>query len=539
MADLAITLPNGTVIAGDRPVVILGANGSGKTRESRNITATPPQQIEFVNALRNTSFGKQLDAMSQANAQQQHNSARSRSRSQHWEMVSDFSFALSQLVGEDGDSARAYRDLNELGQSVKHIPKTALQIVNQLWTEVFPGRSLSWKDWAPIVENERGEVQSYTASQMSDGERSALYLMAKVLLAQTDQVMVIDEPETHFHSHLAVKLWDALERSRSDLRFVYVTHDLTFALSREPADFLLSDPRSGLVPIDVDNGLPAEIRRDILGAASFSYFASRIILCEGDEHSLDKLLFSAWFNGRDTVVLPVGSCEGVRQAVRALSKNRLVENLEAIGIVDRDFQPEAVFATLEQEILALPIHEIEGLLCIPVIVERLGQHLSKHVPASDVPGIIQSAVSEQLILKTAQERAKYRLLNQVEDIIVSTPAGRDEVAVREHFARIGSNLGSSLDAGEILAQELDLLRSAKNSGDVQKMIRLIPSKPLAVAVSNRLGLKPRDLFQLMHSALLANQDDALGNLGRDLQTILLDIGLPQRSVSDRPFAVAP
>ena len=194
--------------------------------------------------------------MSQTQARTQYDHARTRSRNQHWEMISDFSFALSQLIAVDGGSARRFRARSRAKESVEDIPPTALEIIEDMWSEIFPGRQLDWEDWSPVVKNEKGEIQSYTANQMSDGERAALYLMAKVLLAEPNQVMVIDEPETHFHSHLAVRLWDALQHSRSDLRFVYLTHDVPFALSREPATFCWADPRSGLSPVDVNKGLP-------------------------------------------------------------------------------------------------------------------------------------------------------------------------------------------------------------------------------------------------------------------------------------------
>ena len=111
-------------------------------------------------------------------------------------------------------------------------------------------------------------------------------------------------PETHLHSLLAVRVWNALEIARPDMRFVYVTHDLTFALSRRDARFVLASPTAGLRSIDLEPTLPADVTEALLGSASLSFYASRVVFCEGELTSLDYRLYGAWFRGPDTVVRP-------------------------------------------------------------------------------------------------------------------------------------------------------------------------------------------------------------------------------------------
>lgn len=155
MAELKITLPDGTELGGAEPIVIIGPNGSGKTRESRRLgERTSP--IEFVNALRNTRISPQLPAMSQLQARQNHESVKNSARSQPWEIASDFDFILSQLLAEDGDAARAFRHRSKEGESVEDIPPTALEIAENLWRDIFPGRRLEWKDWSPSLLMKKG-----------------------------------------------------------------------------------------------------------------------------------------------------------------------------------------------------------------------------------------------------------------------------------------------------------------------------------------------------------------------------------------------
>lgn len=44
--------------------------------------------------------------------------------------------------------------------------------------------------------------------------------------------MIIDEPELHLHKALMVRLWNRLEEERTDCTFIYITHDLDFAVSK-------------------------------------------------------------------------------------------------------------------------------------------------------------------------------------------------------------------------------------------------------------------------------------------------------------------
>jgi hypothetical protein len=172
LSDLPITLPSGEKIPGSGPVIVIGPNGSGKTRLSRRLMG-PAGSPEFVNALRSTRLSHEIQAMSQIQARSNHEGHRQQARNSPWELTSDFDFMLAQILAEDGDSARTYRARVKAGEAINGIAKTALETLEEMWSEVFQGRTLEWQEWAPKVRNERGETLTYTASQMSDGERAA------------------------------------------------------------------------------------------------------------------------------------------------------------------------------------------------------------------------------------------------------------------------------------------------------------------------------------------------------------------------------
>jgi predicted ATP-dependent endonuclease of OLD family len=67
---------------------------------------------------------------------------------------------------------------------------------------------------------------------MSDGEKVGLYLISQILLAEKNCILIIDEPELHLHKALMARLWNKLEEYRNDCFFIYITHDLDFAVSK-------------------------------------------------------------------------------------------------------------------------------------------------------------------------------------------------------------------------------------------------------------------------------------------------------------------
>lgn len=182
---------------------------------------------------------------------------------------------------------------------------------------------------------------------MSDGERVAIYLIARVLRAPSG-VIVVDEPEVHFHSLLARSFWNTLQAERLDCRFVFVTHDLAFALSRRGAEIGIVKNKDQVELVDPDAGIPLDIIEEILGAASLSLVAKRVVFTEGvSGASLDLVFYGAWFHEPDTTVVPVGGCRAVQEAVRVFQQRKVVSNADSLGIIERDYFPERYLKSLE------------------------------------------------------------------------------------------------------------------------------------------------------------------------------------------------
>jgi hypothetical protein len=450
--------------------------------------------------------------------------------SQHWELTSEFDSMLSQILAENASEAMAFtRRFRDDRTTAGEPAETVLSRVEDLWRKIFPGRELWWQDWKPIVTSSTsGSIIQYNGNQMSDGEKAALFLAGRVYSANSG-ILVVDEPETHFHSLLAVRLWDALEDSRPDIRFVYITHDLTFAMSRRGARYVLASPIEGLRAIDLGDSVPDDVAEALLGSASLSFYASRVVFCEGDEASFDGRLYRAWFNGPDTVVRPVGARERVLRCVDALQQGGLARSLQAVGLVDRDFHREAYLDALPAGVQALPVHEVESLFALPDVVAPVASHMAKPFDMADYTEKLRQSVSAE----------------QRHSLVIQ----RWKAAVEPHLTGLVANIskkGKSLDE---LANELpdifepknwpfspeDLLETEKKRvedglamGDSMAILTLSPGKPFLPVAAQYVGLNVASYTNLIVESL--SRPGATPDKLREALIAALQSHLPQRVV---------
>jgi energy-coupling factor transporter ATP-binding protein EcfA2 len=325
-------------------IVVVGPNGSGKTTKARALQPVG-DRLEVINALRNTAVNQQLPFQSATDANANYQSIKEGSAGTPYAIANDFDYMLATILAEKNNISSKYLDEAREDPNTPIPARSSAEKIQQIWSQFFPGRQLSFPDNRPTVTNTNtpdGSSIEYSGVSMSDGEKAALYLAGRVFTARAQSVLLVDEPETHFHSLLAIQFWDALEAARPDIRFIYVTHDIQFASSRRNATYLIADPEAGLMKKDVTS-IPDDIVGLIIGTATLSFRAKRVVFCEGEETSFDKRFYEAWFKSSDTIVRPVGSSDSVFKCVKALNTTGIVSNLKATGIIDRDFHPQSYF----------------------------------------------------------------------------------------------------------------------------------------------------------------------------------------------------
>jgi hypothetical protein len=216
-------------------------------------------------------------------------------------------------------------------------------------------------------------VDTYKASEMSDGERAIFYMIGQALVAAENTVVIVDEPELHVHRSIMSKLWDEIEAARPDCGFVFITHDLEFAAVRAVQKFVIKDylpaPSWSIEPVPENTGFSEELTTLILGSRK------PVLFVEGTHNSLDLPIFRACFPA--WTIVPCSSCTNVIHSVVTMRKNKNLTRITRSGIVNGDDygdEDRQYFKSLG--VMVLPVSEIENLLLLPnvsrVIAETEG-----------------------------------------------------------------------------------------------------------------------------------------------------------------------
>jgi ABC-type cobalamin/Fe3+-siderophores transport system ATPase subunit len=342
-------------LEGVEPVVILGPNGSGKTTLAVELANT--NDCEYITAHRNISLSNKIN-LEDHGRKTDINQITVKQKTEPWNMANDFNLIARIFKQEENDVAvKFFRD-HKLNPNIQQ-PKLRFEKVEEIWAELYPGRKIDFSTNTPIATTEYISKDPFQISKLSGGERAALYLIVRVITAN-ESVIIVDEPELHFHSHLASKFWNILEKNMEHCRFVYVTHDLNFSMSRKNCQFVVVHSPTNIEIVDNYQTIPDSVLKDILGAASFSVAANNVLFCEGTlGNNTDFEFYSRWYTN-DMVVVAVESCNRVIKCVETMKSQSLFSGLNVFGIIDRDYWPDKYFEKFENEIKPLLYHEIES-----------------------------------------------------------------------------------------------------------------------------------------------------------------------------------
>ena len=356
-------------------VVIIGANGSGKSKLGAWIENQDPGAVHRICAQRSLSFNENIALKSYSQAEDlvfwgtSDNNSKNGNKGHRWNwgkytttLIHDFEDVLAALIALKNNENDAFIDQCRIAESNNsekpHTPQTSIDVLFSVWNDVFPQRKLILEDskfFACMPSAE--EPSRYSATEMSDGERSVLYLAAQVLCVPQNKTLIIDEPEIHLHRSIMSRLWKSLEKHRPDCLFIFITHDTQFAAMHKNADKLWIqeyDGRNWIFEKIVDDDLPEELLLDILGSRN------NVLFVEGEKSSFDTQLYTSIYP--EYYIVPCGSCTQVIERTKAFNNNPNLHNLKVYGIVDRDYRSDYEIEKLrENNIFTLRVAEVENL----------------------------------------------------------------------------------------------------------------------------------------------------------------------------------
>lgn len=504
----SIEFPNRTGVGGPEKidssghVVLIGANGSGKTRlgiwiEQHYQNRYTVHRISAHKALTIPEFA-QLKNLEQAEndliyGRSDQYAADNNKVHSRWggtpatHLLSDYDKLLSLLFAKSSERDRKHAANTKQSQTYIPVADAPIDTIVKIWGDIMPHREIKFFDGKVLVK--KTDEPEYHGKEMSDGERVALYLIAQCLCTPDNSIVIVDEPEIHLHKSLVGKLWNKVEELSQKKTIIYITHDLDFAASRTDANKIWIKSYSGnnawtwdVVPDE--ESLPENMILEVIGSRK------KILFCEGDTGSLDVTIYQIAYPNYH--VIPRGGCEKVIESTKSLRNNAALHHLDAVGIIDSDYRDsDEVAALLAHGINTIAVAEIENIFCVESAVKIVAEHLTQDPDQviEKVKHYICSALENELELQIssmAERRIQYLLgafsksANNKQGLTSGLGATMDKINVDVIYAACKSELDTAI---------------ASNSLD--ELLRVYNRKSLPARISRIFGLANGEYKKLL------------------------------------------
>ena len=390
--------------------VIIGANGSGKTRFAHAVEKSLGDRAFMLSA---------IDGLYRVSAPQPQESGIDRLFMASAVPSADkdrqqlpLDRLLAMLMSDELVNLLAYKFMEHATDGSK-LPVTRLDKLMEVWATVFP-HSHVLIDNGRLLFSPENSKDKISQIRLSNGERAALYYTAAMLYAPERSVVIIDSPEMFLHPSTIQSIWNTLETLRPDCMMMYVTHDLEFAASRTGSTTLWVRSCDTVTPawdymvLKPQDAISDQMYMAILGERR------PVLFIEGDPHSIDARLYPLIFP--DKSVRSLGSCNKVIEATRTFNDLNALHHMQANGIVDRDRRDEGEVAYLRRKNIMVPeVAEIENLLLLPDVIRAVATACGK-APEKVVSSVRKSVVAmfKHDVRSQAMQHTRHRVKRTIE-----------------------------------------------------------------------------------------------------------------------------
>jgi ABC-type molybdenum transport system ATPase subunit/photorepair protein PhrA len=483
-------------------IVIVGANGSGKTRLASYIEDQLGERAHRIAAHRALTLNPLVQKISEKQAKLALRTGWSDIRASinyrkgsRWQdkesvaLLNDFDFLLQVLFAEQTNRALITHNGVRSGKMEGAIA-TKFELLTQVWQSLLPHRTLHVSGDDIQVSTIDSEAK-YSASDMSDGERAVFYMMGQALVAEPNTLLIFDEPELHVHKSIMSKIWDELESLRPDCAFIFITHDIDFACSRIAEKYVISKYEStptwdiSLVPDE--SGFDESTTTLILGSRK------PILFVEGGAGSLDIATYRCCYP--EWTVIPRGSCEQVIHSVVTFRQNSALTRINCSGIVDADDYSEADITRLnELGVKILPLSEIENIFIHPEVARAIlehegfsGEELEDKLAA--FIDAITSSIDSSKIEQVAIRFCRRRIDRAIKKIDLSQSDSVPNLREKLNYEM------SELDIDAIASLARSKIQSSIDQKDLPSLLKIYDNKGLLAIASSVLKNTRRAEFE--------------------------------------------
>lgn len=490
-------------IEGKQSIVLLGANGAGKTRMSVWIDGNNPKlRIHRVSAQKSLNMPDSVSPTELKKAEDrflygitttddnrdwlEHYGKRNNRWGNEPEihMLNDYQLLMEFLMTENFEKSIEYREKHKDGNR-EFDNETKLEKIKKIWEKVITHRKLKICAGKIEVESIEGTTEKYNGNAMSDGERAIFHFIAEVVSAKENSLIIIDEPENHLHNSILEKLWNAIESERQDCVYLYITHNLDFARTRNNTQIVwiknMIDRQEWDYELLNSNEFSDDLLLEILGNRQ------GVLFVEGTpDKSIDRKLYSRLFPQYN--IMPLEGCTSVIQATKSYNKLPMLHYKAIKGIIDRDRRTEEEIESLSKDNIYVPlVAEIENLFLIPEVIELVAKkqniediHSLLEQTKEKTIEFLQLHIDEQAFLFT-----KKRCQNIINQICNQTTKTIDEYKISL------SGISDMVTPQEEYNKSREELQRIIDTRDYLKALQVINNKGLLpyTNLSNAFGWK--------------------------------------------------
>lgn len=378
----SVTEPTPTLPDGVGTIVIVGANGAGKSRFADRMARDCGPAAFTLSALRALYERQPLAEI--AESDEAHHIDRLyadavRAGMSSPDLTSQLDRLLTLLMRDEMVNLIDYKLSRTSGHPDQPLPDTRLDRVIDVWHHIFPDNKILISRGSLLFNRVGADASDvYSPVKLSAGEKAVIYYIAALTYAPADAVVFVDSPEMFLHPTVMQSLWNRLRQLRPDCTFVFTTHDLDFASSRSEAaviwvrSFDAPAMRWDYTILPANTPLTEEIFAAIMGPRK------PVLFIEGDgKRSIDARLYPLIFP--DFSVRALGSCNKVIEATRAFNDLNAFHKLDSYGIVDRDRRDAQEVDYLRRKKIMVPeVAEIENILLLEDVVRAVARHCGKN-----------------------------------------------------------------------------------------------------------------------------------------------------------------
>lgn len=490
---------------------MVGPNGTGKSTLMHAFTTQNTGRVRRITAHRQIWLNSDSVDLTPASRQQMEANITQRDRQEDSRWKDDYAHQRSQanifdLIDSENVDARKIAEAARAGKMADVEALAREQSPISKMNDILRISNLHFQvdvDQGSKLIAIREGCQPYSIAQLSDGERNALLIIANVLTAPENTLILLDEPERHLHRSIVSPLISTLLTYREDCAFVVSTHDITLPHDQEKCGALLlreysHQPRNWSAD-HVEN--IEEMDEDIALAVLGSRRA--ILFVEGRSSSLDLQLYQILYPTKS--IKPLGSCVDVERVVSGIRASEHNHWISAFGIIDRDNRTDEECERLQEDgIIPLEQYSVESLYYHPSIIRAL---LNRVATVNEIDIEATMAEITDSVVQATNEH-KDRMASRMVERKVKDRAYRE---CPDWRSILGGDVEVAFSSAPILNEELGLISDLINRRDIEKLISRYPLRetPALELIARKSLFPSREKYEQAVRKMLIDSNETL------------------------------